>query len=97
MSRCALWKICATVGAILSAVCAAQPGGMERNNNSRAQQQQELEEKAQDALNWRKYYTQHSFKYNRGRLVKRIIAKKRVLLKTLKKYQLVQFYKENLI
>ncbi len=61
----------------------------------RAQQQQELEEKAQDALSWRKYYTQNSFRYNRGRLVKRIVAKKRVLLKTLKKYQLVQFYKEN--
>ena len=61
----------------------------------RAQEQQEQEEKAQDALNWRKYYTQHSFKYNRGRLVKRIMAKKRVLLKTLKKYQLVKFYKEN--
>ena len=61
----------------------------------RAQEQQEQEEKAQDSLNWRKYYTQHSFKYNRGRLVKRIMAKKRVLLKTLKKYQLVKFYKEN--
>lgn len=61
----------------------------------RAEEQQEQEEKAQDALNWRKYYTQHSFKYNRGRLVKRIMAKKRVLLKTLKKYQLVKFYKEN--
>jgi hypothetical protein len=61
----------------------------------RAQEQQEQEEKAQYALNWRKYYTQHSFKYNRGRLVKRIMAKKRVLLKTLKKYQLVKFYKEN--
>ena len=60
-----------------------------------AQIQQEMEEKAQDALNWKKYYSQHSFKYNRGRLVKRIMAKKRVLLKTLKKYQLVQFYKEN--
>ncbi len=62
---------------------------------AQAQLQQETEEKAQDALNWRKYYTQHSFKYNRGRLVKRIISKKRVLLKTLKKYQLVKFYKEN--
>ena len=56
----------------------------------RAEEQAQQEEKAQDALNWRKYYTQHSFKYNRGRLVKRIMAKKRVLLKTLKKYQLVR-------
>jgi len=68
---------------------------MVTTRKARAKQQEQLLEKARDALSWRKYYNQHSFKYNRDRLVKRIMAKKRVLLRTLKKYQLVKFYKEN--
>ena len=62
---------------------------------TRTQQQEQIEQKARDAINWRKYYAQHSFRYKRAKLVKRILKKKRVLLRTLKKYQLYEFYKEN--
>ena len=62
---------------------------------TRTQQQEQIEQKARDAINWRKYYAQHSFRYKRAKLVKRILKKKRVLLRTLKKYQLYKFYKEN--
>ena len=52
-------------------------------------------ERAQNALRWRKFYESNSFEYNRKRLVKRILEDHVVRLKTLKKYQLETFYKEN--
>jgi hypothetical protein len=67
-----------------------------RSKTKQAQTEEDkARERAENALRWRKYYESNSFEYNRKRLVRRILQKHVVRLKTLKKYQLERFYKEN--